>query len=123
MTETVMSELDKIGLLFDESKRMKEANDQWALSIDFFALWRNMCQPKPFLVEGDSFKLFNRKIAIPENERNIACFEWDSIKNAPVMRIESGELSNELILGFDEENNPTVLDKYQYPQPLIQELD
>ena len=111
MTENIMNELDKIGLLFDESKRMKSANEQWIMSIDFFALWRNMCQPKPFLLEGDSFKLFNRKISIPENERNIACLEWDSIKNAPVMRLESGEVSTELVLGFDDDNNPTILDR------------
>jgi AAA domain len=103
-------ELDKIKLLFEEAKRMQAANADWQLNMDFFALWRNMCRPRPILLKGDSLKVFNRKISLQETEKNIAYYDWSRLSNTPVLRIESGDVQTELILGV-EDGIPAILDK------------
>ncbi len=103
-------EIDKINLLFEEAQRMQSANAAWQLNMEFFALWRNMCRPRPVLLDEDHLKIFNRKISLQESGKNIACYDWNITRNSPILRIESGDVQTDYILGF-QDGIPAILDK------------
>jgi len=110
-------ELSKIEAFFDEVRQRWARHAEQALSREFFVLWQNVQQPRPFAVpDGSAVSLRGLVLDLVEDTGRTAFCTWDGDEMCPVLVVEGqGAEQRVLLLIQDgevvvEEQPPTFLE-------------
>jgi len=113
------TEINKIDFYFSEGKKLWQAMPEQVVSRDFFVLWENIQQPKPFSIDVPELELFGQKypLAGDDGESRVGFFHWDTGEMCAVLSVESESWEQKFLLTFDNgqpriyENEPVMLEK------------
>lgn len=114
------SEADKINYYFAEGEKLWDTMSAHVVSREFFVLWENVQQPRPFIIDGGSFSLFGQEFRLEgEDEEHVAHYCWDNEEMCAVLALESESWQHKYLLTFDNgrpriyENPAAFLEKYE----------
>ncbi len=96
-------ESEKITYYFSEGKKLWKAMPEQVTSRDFYILWENIQQPKPFVIEIAELELCGEKyqLAGDDHEERIGYYRWDSREMCAVLMVESESWEQKFLLTFD----------------------
>lgn len=99
------AELTKIEAFFDEVRQRWSRHAELALSREFFVLWQNVQQPRPFAVpDGAAVCLRGITLDLVEDTGRTAFCTWDAEEMCPVLVVEGqGAVQRVLLLIQDGE--------------------
>ncbi len=79
----VQSEQEKAQYFLDEVERLWPTNRELVVGREFFEIWENSCEPRPFSVAGPTMALGKHKARLPGKEAYVAWLTWNHDKNGP----------------------------------------
>ncbi len=96
------SEASKISYYFDEGKKLWGSMPDYVVSREFYILWENVQQPRPFEVENATINLFDVEFQLEgKDEQHVACFRWDNDEMCATLAVESESWEHKFLLTFD----------------------
>ena len=113
------SEFEKINYYFAEGQRLWAAMSEQVVSRDFYLLWENIQQPKPFAWPETMVPLFGTVYPLPEDdpENNVGRYCWDPTEMCAVLIVENPSWEQKFLLTFDNglprvyESEPVLLEQ------------
>lgn len=85
------SEQIKIAQYLSEIEKLQASNLDLVAGREFFEIWEQACNPRPFSVTGPGIALGDYRINIGAKGRYIACLVWNHEKNRPVFMAENSK--------------------------------
>jgi len=90
-----------IDSFFAEGKRLWDVNPEMVISQQFYQLWEEAHQPKPFVVKRRTIRIAGQKFKLVSDDKGkVGYYVWDSEEMSPVFIVESTECREKFILGF-----------------------
>ncbi len=103
------TELQKIEFFYKEAAKLWNSSEERARSRQFYELWEDISQPKPFEVKGGQISMLGRKHKLSAGEGvRTAYFAWDCREGCPALHVESETDTEKFLLGFDGGGRPLV---------------
>jgi hypothetical protein len=113
----MQDELTKIELFLDEVRQRWPRNAELVLTREFFLLWQDLQQPRPFrLADGATVTLHGTALELVEDTERTAFCTWDADEMCPVLIVEGGTAVQRVLLIIQdgevviEEQSPTFLE-------------
>jgi hypothetical protein len=104
----VNDELAKIELFFDEVRQRWARNAELVVARDFFVLWQDLQQPRPFRLDDDAaITLCGRVLDLVEDTGRIAFCTWDTQEMCPTLMIE-GRTAVQRVLLWIQDGEPCL---------------
>lgn len=101
-------ELAKIELFFDEVRQRWPRQAELAMSREFFLLWQDLQQPRPFrLADGAAVCLRGITLDLVDDTQRTAFCTWDAEEMCPVLIVE-GQSAIQRVLLIIQEGEATV---------------
>jgi len=96
-------EFGKIKFYFSEGAKFWSRQSDFVVSRDFYLLWENIQQPRPFKVESNLIDLFDQKFQLngEPDENRIGYFHWDEAEMSAALTVESPSWQSKYLLTFD----------------------
>ena len=108
----ICKEKEKIRFFYEEGAKLWKAAPERVISREFYELWEEVQQPKPFILPEGPLKILDQTFELPEDESGkIGYFQWDCDEACPSLVIEGENTVQKLLFSFDD------------GAPMIQETD
>ncbi|MDT8392032.1 MAG: AAA domain-containing protein [Lentisphaeria bacterium] len=96
-------ELEKIDQYFKEADRLWNVNPELVGSCQFYHMWEDVCEPRPWLVDDETLTVGGHELELTGAGRRVAWVDWHADELAPVLTIEGEEASQFFLLGLSED--------------------
>lgn len=101
--DTVKDELAKIELFFDEVRKRWPRQAELASSRNFFALWQEMQEARPFRVpDGARLSLRGTVLDLVEDTDRVAFCTWDAEEMCPALVVEGRTAVQRVLLPIQD---------------------
>lgn len=97
-------EFEKIKYYFSEGAKLWPRQSELVVSRDFYLLWENIQQPRPFPIAESEFELCGQHFSVngDSEEPRLGYFHWSNTDQCAALTIESLSWESSFLLTFDD---------------------
>lgn len=94
-------EIEKIRRYLEEGSNLWKKSPDKVLSREFYELWENIQQPKPFVINDNKIKILDQEFFLPEHDTNfVGHSEWDWDEECAALILENEKFRQKFLLSF-----------------------